>query len=115
MEMPVNPNAPSVNHQVADISKAKWGKLKGQEIICAVNFAYSKILKWKKNVLLLPSGQAGKSFIEEMTKIMLCFTSSSYMESVALTMLMIMGPLLLQKPSQKSKCKDHIRYLAKRP
>ena len=112
--MPVNPNVPSVNHQVADISKAKWGKLKGQEIICAANFAYNKILKWKRNVFLLPSGQAGKSFIEEMTKVMLCFTSSSYLESVALTMVMIMGPLLLQKPSQKSKCKDHIRYLAKR-
>ena len=36
------------------------------------------------------------------------------MESVALTMVMIMAPLLLQKPSQKSKCKDHIKYLAKR-
>ena len=42
------------------------------------------------------------------------FNSSGNLECVALTMLMIMPALLLQKPSVKSKTKDHVEYLTKR-
>ena len=53
------------------------------------------------------SWQRGKAFVEDMTKTITLFTSPSSLQAVALTMSMILPTFLLQKPSKKSKCKDH--------
>ena len=105
---------PSINNSNGDLRKAKWGKLSSLEIATSVISAYKKVVKWRRNIFQVPSGQAGKAFIEEMTKTINFFTSSSNMESIAITMVMIMPALLLQKPSKKSKTKDHVAYLNKR-
>ena len=104
---------PPMSISNGDLWKAKWGKLSGPEIATSVNKAYKKIVKWRRNIFLLPSGQAGKAFIEEMTKTINFFTSTAHVQSVSLTMVIIMPALLLQKPSKKSKSKDHVAYLTK--
>ena len=98
----------------SSIDEAVWGGLKGAEISNAVNEAYRKAVTWKKNLFKVPTGKAGQEFIEEVTKVLGFFISGSHFESVAITMVMIMFPLLLQKPSQKSKSKDHSKRLAER-
>ncbi len=98
----------------SSIDKASWGVFKGNDIPTAVQGAYEKIVKWRRNLFKVPTGKIGQEFIEEVAKTISLYTSGSHFESVALTMAMIMFPLLLQKPSANSKCKDHIEYLKKR-
>ena len=69
---------------------------------------------WRRNLFQVLTGDVGQSFIEELTKTINFFTSYSALEEVALTMVMIMPALLLQKPAKKSKTKDHKAYLEKR-
>ncbi len=94
----VNVILPSPVDTPSSIDKAVWGNLKGSEITYAVNHAHSKIVRWKKNLFKVPSGKAGQEFIEEVNKTLVHYVSGSHFESVALTMTMIMFPLLLQKP-----------------
>ena len=52
------------------IVKYKWGVYNNNEFEHNVNVGYNKILHWRKNIFLLPTGQAGKRFIEENIRLM---------------------------------------------
>ncbi len=110
----LQPQLPAFEETCQPISAACWGKLRGLEIVDQVNAAYETVVKWKKNLFQVPTGKVGKLFVEELTKAITNFTSSSALEEVALTMVMVLPALLLQKPSRRSKTKDHIAYLDKR-
>ena len=98
-----------------DLSGAKFGDLSGEDIRKMCNVVYDEIVKWRKNLFLLPSGATGKQFIVEMCKYLNMFqVSSSSMEVSALQIVMIMPALLLQKPSKHSKAKDHTEALKRR-
>ena len=116
MSSNIGPNIhiPPVGNSNGDIQKAKWGKLSGLELLVNVNKTYKKVVKWRRNIFSVPSGKAGKAFVEEMARTIGLFTRGSNWEAIALTMTMILPPLLLQKPSKKSKSKDHVQYLEKR-
>jgi len=73
--------------------------------------AYQKIVKWKKNYMQIPRGKAGKTLIAETTRLIRLFNSSKRWESVAIHMLQVLPPLILQKPSLKSKNREHVKYL----
>jgi hypothetical protein len=105
---------PSPADTSSTIDEAVWGVLKGTDITSAVNHAYSAVVRWKKNLFRVPSGKAGQDFIDEVVKTINSYISGSHFESVALTMTMIIFPLLLQKPSRNSKAKDHVAHLEKR-
>ena len=51
------------------ILNARWGSLNGVEIRESVNKAYQTVTRWKRNLFYLPTGKAGESFIEELTKV----------------------------------------------
>ena len=73
-----------------------------------------KIVKWEKNYFEVPKNATGKDFISELKKIFHLFNSKTILESVAINMAMVFLPLMLQKPSARSKKKDHTRYLKQR-
>ena len=75
---------------------------------------YQEVAFFRKNLFMLPRGPAGKDFIEEATKLINSFNSGSPLKPVALTLLMMMFPLLLQKPSSSSKARDHASALERR-
>ena len=109
-----NPNyvPPQPNRAVNGI---KWGSLSNiEDIKTEIESIHSKIVSWNKNIFAVPRGKAGKEFISECTHLVRLFNSRNKWEPVALNMLMIFTPLMLQKPSKKSKPKDHRRYLLKR-
>ena len=62
----------------------------------------------------VPSGQAGKSFVRELTRMFQSYTDATALESVALQVAMVMPALLLQKPHLKSKAKEHSVLLDRR-
>ena len=62
----------------------------------------------------VPTGKAGQEFVTELTNCLKHFSAGTSLQPIALKMAMITFPLLLQKPSRKSKAKDHTNYLTKR-
>jgi len=62
----------------------------------------------------IPRGKAGKTLIAEVSRLIRLFNSSKRWESVAIHMLQVLLRLLLQKPSPKSKNREHVKYLNKR-
>ena len=76
---------------------------------------YEKIVYWKKNLFLLPSGQAGKSFISKTPTLMNEWIhEESPLKEIAFKAIMVMPSLLLQKLSRKSTSKDHLKSLESR-
>ena len=70
--------------------------------------------KKAKKIVLLPRGRVGTDFVKELTRMIKLYTTDSKWSRLAMTMLHVFVPLMLQKPSAKSKAKDHARYLEKR-
>ena len=68
----------------------------------------------KKNLFLVPSGRAGKRYIEETTRLMNEWLHDSTMKDIAFKAIMIMPGLLPQKPSQKLKSREHLKALERR-
>ena len=79
-----------------------------------IDEAYNDIIHWKRNIFLLPSGATGKAFIREITRLLQAFAEGSVMECIALKASFVMQILLIQKPSQKSKSRDHVTHLKRR-
>ena len=64
--------------------------------------------------LLLPSGQAGKSFEDEIFRLVNESIRESPLKDIAFKAIMVIPGLLLKKPSRKSKSKDHLTSLENR-
>ena len=56
---------------------------------------------------MVPTGSAGKKFIDEISKILNLWTNNTPLKNIALKANRVMPVLLLQKPSKTSKAKDH--------
>ena len=79
-----------------------------------VNGVYDEIAHYRKNIFNVPSGRAGKSFIEELTLWIKQFNADSDLNSVALKAFMVLPTLILQKPSATSKSKEHSAAIERR-
>ena len=80
----------------------------------AVVNAYEVTAKWRRNVFNLPSGKAGKHFVQSFTFCFVQYYSGTAFELVALKAAAIMSPLLLQKPLGDQSSKDWSSHLEKR-
>lgn len=94
--------------------KKSWGKLSGQALLDSFSRLLISVSTFRPNLFKLPSGSCGKQFITECTRLIKEWTSSSGLESVALTAIHLMGPLLLQNPGKKSKPAEHSAALLRR-
>ena len=79
-----------------------------------IDIIYNTIVFWRRNIFNLPSGSAGKQFINESTRLMNAWSTNSSLRPIALKLLMIMPAVLLQKTSATSKGKDHTFALKRR-
>ena len=79
-----------------------------------INSAYNKIVYGKKVLFLLPTGAAGEGFIDEMTRLVNCWTYKLNFEAIPLKALIIMPDLLLEKASLNSKSKENSETLKQR-
>ena len=48
----------------------KWGDNDGKTFTERVELIYDKIVYWKKNLFLLPTGKSGKLYIDESVKLL---------------------------------------------
>ena len=91
-----------------------WNKVDGNTFTNDLNQAYDRIVFWKKNMFLLPTGAAGKKFIAELTRLMYAWVNDTPMKNIALKAIHVMPALILQKPSKRSKAKDHLKAVERR-
>ena len=79
-----------------------------------INNTYDEIVHWKRNLFKVPSGRHGKSFVVELARLFQAYADQSALETVALKAAMILPSLILQKPFQTSKSKDHVACVERR-
>ena len=82
-----------------------------------ISSAYESPVKWRKNLFELPKGSVGKSFIDELTKLINRWSSKSPDRDVCIKALMVMPTLILQRTSIKCKSaqiKEHIQRRLKK-
>ena len=93
----------------------KWGSHTGEENIRKIlENCYDTIIKWKKNVFTLPRGKCGEDFLKELTRLLDLFVHKTKWQRLAMLLIHVFIPLMLQKPNAKSKPKDNAKYLTKR-
>ena len=92
----------------------RWGKLNGEEFYDVVSDIYERVVHWKRNIFMIPSGNVGKSFVNHLATLYQSYADESPMECIALKAATVFQILLLQKPGPKSRSKDHIKHLKRR-
>ena len=96
-------------------NRIKWGSCVGLEAIKdMIDVVHSKITTWQKNFFKLPTNAVGKEVLKEAIHLIGLFNTKSVWEPIAIPLRIIFFPLLLQKPSARSKSADHTRFLKKR-
>ena len=98
----------------SSVVKSSTNSLNGHEFVEIIHRVYDEIVQWRKNLFKLPSGNAAKMFIRELTSWLEHFNRDSEYKSIALKVYMILPSLLLQKPTRNSKAKDHTKKLEER-
>ena len=81
--------------------------------LSTIDNACNEISKWQKNTFLVPYGKVGREFIDKMAENINDWNNGSKMQPIALKAAIVLLAVGLQKPSQKSKAKDHQECLAK--
>ena len=94
----------------------RLGTLSGEDEIGEVlDGIYKEIISWRKNCFLVPNrGKAGKDLIEEITRLINFYNFDTHWKNLSLKLAMIFLPLMLQKPSPKSKPHQNTKFLSKR-
>ena len=106
---------PSCVQAKSNKNQISWANIDGIEnIIAKITDIHQELTKWKKNSFLVPRGKIGKAFLAELNRMFQLFNNKTVYEPIALHLVQIFIPLMLQKPSAKSKNRDHVRYLEKR-
>ena len=83
-------------------------------IACDVKGAYEDVVKWQRNIFTLPKGQVGKMFIQEMTNLINTWCNKTEWREIAITSVMILPSLMLQKALPKSKTSENKKILQRR-
>ena len=105
-------------HNVVDKpSMITWGTRSDGSLIVIptsiITDAYNEIVTWRKNVFLVPYGKTRREFIDQVTLHINDWNSNSDQQHISLKAAFVLLAVALQKPSPKSKTKDHQEFLSK--
>ena len=90
------------------------GEVDRKEFTERVKQIYEQIVYWKKNLLLLSSERASRSFSEDTVRLLNNQIEGAALKNTSIKAAMIMPSLLWQKLSKKSRLKDHLVALKRR-
>ena len=111
---PAEPKPPDKPENIIETSTYKWGEHTNKQFEENVSSIYEKIVYWKNDIFLLPTGKSGRYSIDETTRLIDAYVRDSPLKNIALKAAMNMPSLLLQKSSEDSKTKDHTKALERR-
>ena len=92
----------------------KLGDIDGKTFTERVELIYEKVLYWKKNLFLSPTGKSCKLYIDESVKLLNSRVKGTALHNIAFKAIMIMPNLLFQEPLKNSKVKDNLTALERR-
>ena len=106
----------SVSWPLPVLQKANfvWGSKDGELFHQDICSAYEHVIHWKPNLFLPPFGAAGKSFVQELARLLQAYADSSSLECIAMKGTVILQHLLLKKPSRNCKAKECAKHLQRR-
>ena len=107
------PNLPDYK-AVNEIPTKNYNSIPGTTFTEIVRKIYEETIGWKKNLFQVPSGKHGKDYIKLVTEWFKHFNVGNCFQGLSMKVEMILPNLLLQKPSMKSKAKDHTECLERR-
>ena len=108
----VVPNLP--NYPESTKSRFSYHDIPGETFANLINDLYNEIVTWKKNLFKVPTGNAAKAFIKELSLWLERFNRKTEHHSIALKFYIILPALMLQKPSKASKSQEHCKKLEDR-
>ena len=91
-----------------------WGCHEGDAFCRLIDDTYKEVIHWRRNLFKVPTGKNGNDFVCELARLLHAFQQNNPLERIALKAAMVLPVLLLQKPSAKSKCRDHSNSLGER-
>ena len=103
-----------VNPSAVNPEDIVWGNMPYSELSVKITDLYNEIVHFRRNIFKLPTGKAGKAFVEELTFWLNQWNANTKLNEIAMKAFMILPTLLLQKPSMRSKAKDHSECLQRR-
>ena len=103
----IHPDLPQFNVRPSEINAKMWGNVSHQSFCDEINKIYNEVVHFRRNIFNLPSGRAGKQFIEELIFWLRQFNSNSDLNSIALKAFMVLPSVVLQKSSATTKSKEH--------
>ena len=103
-----------VTDVLSPVTSFVWVERYGALFTDDLKEAYEEIVLWRKNIFMLPTGNAGKKYIKEVTRLLNAWTQNTPLRSISLKAIHTMLALLLQKPSKTSKSRDYLDALEKR-
>ena len=111
-----NSNDPwNCQHCNSPLPDLLFGQLNGhQEISDRLDKTYCEIVSWQKNLFMLPRGKAARDFLTELTRLINLFTFDTKWKPLALKFVHVFIPIMLQKPSPRSKAANNAKYLKDR-
>ena len=97
-----------------DSADKVWNDRSYFQLKAKLRKAYEELVYYRRNLFLVPSGRSGKDFIKEFTFWLKHINNSTKLNGIAINAFMVLTFLLLQKPSAKSKAKEHSSALERR-
>ena len=97
-----------------EAEKFWWGEMRGSTIEKDLVHIYEKVVFWRRNLFMMPNGSSGKAYIRETTRLLNSWSENSPLKDCAMRAIHVMPALLLQKPSKRSKSKEHVEALERR-
>ena len=91
-----------------------WGNFSDPEFATLLDTTYAEVVHWRHNCFSVPFGKVGRDFLSGLLRFYLAYGSASALEAVSLKAAIVLCILLLQKPSKRSKTKDHIKCFERR-
>ena len=114
VEDDIQQSMPTATNNQNEIPLYTWGNYDNTHVVRSIEYIYEKIVYWRRNLFMLPFGKVGKTYIEQTNYLLNEWLHDSPIAGISIKMIMVMPQLLLQKPSQKSKAKDHSAHLKRR-
>ena len=109
----ITPNLPEYI-ACEQIPNKPYNNIEGKVFADLIDKYYNESMKFRKNLFLVPNGSTGKKFVALLSEWITYFNSNSTFHGMAMKVVMTLPNLLLQKPSAKSKAREHTLILEQR-
>ena len=76
-----------------------------------VSNVYEEVVRWRRNVFLVPYSKFGREFVQELAQMVSAYGDGGAFECVVIKAAMIMCSLLLQRPYHSVTSADLVKYL----